>query len=209
MPNTKEPKCRLCRREGEKLFLKGARCNTQKCAMIKRNFPPGLHGLTHNRRISEFGKQLRAKQKAKRIYGIREGQFYGYYEEADRREGVTGDSLIFILESRLDNVIYRAGLAESRSAARQLVTHGHFLVNGKRVDVPSLLVKVGDEIAARPKAKKSIYFQNIIPFLKKHKAPSWLTIDSSDLKIKIVSELTKEKVDTVIDTQAIIEFYSK
>ena len=203
-----EPKCRLCRREGEKLFLKGARCSTQKCAMVKRNFPPGMHGLVRGGH-SEYGVQLRAKQKAKRIYGIRERQFYNYYHQAEKKSGVAGDNLLTILESRLDNVIYRAGFAESRNAARQLVSHGHLLLNGKRVDTPALQVKLNDEIVISPHSQKSVYFKQILPALKKHQAPSWLKVSPQQLKIKIVNKLTKDQIESDVDVQAIIEFYSK
>lgn len=209
MSNSKNAKCRLCRREGEKLFLKGSRCNTQKCALTKRNFPPGMHGLVRGGR-SNYGKQLRAKQKAKRTYGIRENQFYKYYKEAERLKGVTGDNLLKLLESRLDNVIYRSGLAESRNAARQLVTHGHFLVNKRRVDIPSLKVKPNDEIELRPLSQKLPHFKQILPFFKKSKPPSWMKIDPQKFKIQIVNQLTKENIgESNIDTQVIIEFYSK
>ncbi|TES95943.1 30S ribosomal protein S4 [Patescibacteria group bacterium] len=209
MPNKAEAKCRLCRREGEKLFLKGSRCNTQKCALTKRNFPPGMHGLVRGGR-SDYGKQLRAKQKAKRTYGLRESQFYKYYKEAERLKGVAGDNLLKLLESRLDNVVYRSGLAESRSAARQLVTHGHFLVNKKRVDIPSLQVKPNNEIELRSPSQKLSYFRQVLPFFKKSKPPSWMKIDPLKFRIQIVNELTKENIgESNIDTQAIIEFYSK
>jgi len=208
MSNQPQPKCRLCRREGEKLFLKGSRCNTQKCAMVKRNFPPGLHGLVRGGG-SQYGVQLRAKQKAKRIYGLDEGPFYRYYEEAERRKGISGDNLLVLLESRLDNVIYRAGLAESRDTARQLVNHGHFLVNGRRVTVPSYQVKLHDEIELRPHAQKSNYFKQILPYFKKVKSPAFLIIDHAKFKLKIASEIARDKIDSNIDTQAIIEFYSK
>ncbi|MFC1651743.1 30S ribosomal protein S4 [Patescibacteria group bacterium] len=209
MSNSKNAKCRLCRREGEKLFLKGSRCNTQKCALTKRNFPPGMHGLVRGGR-SDYGKQLRAKQKAKRTYGIRENQFYRYYKEAERLQGVTGDNLLQLLESRLDNVVYRSALAESRSSARQLVTHGHFLVNKRRVDIPSFQVKPNDEIELRPSSQKLPYFQQILPFFKKNKPLPWIQIEAAKFKIKISNKLTRDNIgENNIDTQAIIEFYSK
>lgn len=208
MSNQPRPKCRLCRREGEKLFLKGSRCNTQKCAMVKRNFPPGMHGLTRGGG-SQYGIQLRAKQRAKRTYGLQENQFYQYYKEAERHEGVAGDNLLALLESRLDNIIYRAGLAESRNTARQLVSHGHFLVNGRRVDIPSYQLKLNDEIELRPHSQKENYFKQILPYFKKVKPPVWLTADKAKFKLKLASELTRDKIDSNIDTQAIIEFYSK
>ncbi len=208
MSNQPRPKCRLCRREGEKLFLKGSRCNTQKCAMVKRNFPPGMHGLVRGSG-SQYGVQLRAKQRAKRAYGIEEGQFYRYYEEAERRKGIAGDNLLVLLESRLDNIIYRSGLAESRNTARQLVSHGHFLVNGRRVTVPSYQLKLKDEVELRPHSQKSDYFKQILSYFKKAKPPAWITADHAKFKLVMTSELTRDKIDSNIDTQAIIEFYSK
>jgi len=176
--------------------------------MIKRNFPPGLHGMVKGG-SSQYGIQLRAKQKAKRIYGLDENSFYRYYQEAERRKGISGDNLLVLLESRLDNVIYRAGLAESRDTARQLVNHGHFLVNGCRVTIPSYQVKLHDEIELRSHSQKLNYFKQILPYFKKTKPPAFLIVDHTKFKLKIASEITRDKIDSNIDTQAIIEFYSK
>jgi len=199
------PSCRLCRREGEKLFLKGVRCETQKCPMLKRNFPPGQTKVLR-RRPSEYARQLREKQKAKRIYGLAEQQFYNYYLKAVRNKKATGDGLLTMLESRLDNVVYRSGFADSLKQARQLVNHGHFLLKGRKVTIPSVQMKIGDEIQLKDKSKKMVYFQSLKNRREKS-AVSWLDVDLSNLTVKV-----KEAPDLsfiTIETRLIIELYSK
>lgn len=204
------PKCRLCRREGEKLFLKGERCNTQKCAMTKRNYPPGIAGKNQGgQRGTEFGKQLRAKQKAKRIYGILERQFRKYYEIADNKDGVTGDILLQLLEQRLDNVVYRLGIAPSRRSARQMVSHGIVEVNGIKVTIPSYQVKEGDEISVRKTKKEKKLFEHIEERLKNTNIPSWLHLDKAALKGKILHSPKREEIESTIDVQLIVEYYSR
>lgn len=200
--------CRLCRREGLKLYLKGERCYTDKCAIARRQYAPGQHGQRRKKQ-SEYGLQLREKQKAKRIYGILEKQFAKYFEMAERKKGKTGDNLLQILESRLDNVVYRLGFAASRKEARQLVLHGHFMVNGKRVNIPSYLVSVGDEIAIKEESKKSEKFKEIIEATASRISPKWLEIDSENLVGKVVALPTKEDVDIPIEDYLIVELYSK
>ena len=169
--------CRLCRREGCKLFLKGEKCYSENCTMNKRPTPPGEHGQARQRKMSEYGLQLREKQKAKRTYGVLENQFHRYFIEADRQKGITGENLLVLLERRLDNVVYRAGFGASRPMARQLVMHGHIRVNGKKVDIPSYLVKAGDVITIREKSAESEYFKGLREGTGKV-MPSWLTIDA-------------------------------
>ncbi len=201
------PKCKMCRREGKKLFLKGERCYSVKCAMIKRPYAPGQHGQARRIGLSEYGIQLREKQKVKRTYGVLERQFRKYYEMAMRSKGDTGNVLSSILERRLDNVVYRLGFATSRSQARQLVSHGHFLVNGKKVNIPSYLTKEGDVISVRNEKKK--YFQNIKNTLKDHKPLSWLTLDHQKLEGKIVSLPRMEEADINANIHLVVEYYSK
>lgn len=201
------PSCRLCRREGEKLYLKGDRCYTDKCAIGKRNFAPGQHG-TSRKKLSNYGLQLREKQKAKRFYGLLESQFRKYFEMADRRSGITGENLLSILESRLDNTVFRMGLATSRKEARQLVTHGHFTINGKKVDIPSYLVNVGEVIAVKEKSKASNKFKGIAEGFKGN-APQWLTVDSEKLEGKVVAVPSRDDIDLPIAENLIVELYSK
>lgn len=202
------PKCKLCRREGMKLFLKGERCYTDKCAYDRRPYAPGQHG--HNKpKFSEYGIRLREKQKVKRIYGIGERQFKGYVEEADRMKGITGENLLQLLERRLDNVVYRMGIAVSRSDARQLVRHNHILVNGKRVNIPSFLVKVGDEIEVREKSKNLIRIQEALKLADRREAVSWLEVDKSNLKAVVKSLPQRSDVGEHINEQLIVEFYSR
>ena len=183
--------CRLCRREGQKLFLKGARCYTDKCAIARRAYAPGQHGQARKKQ-SEYGLQLREKQKAKRFYGVLENQFRTYYEEASRKKGITGENLLFILESRLDNIVYRLGLAPSRAEARQFVTHEHFRVNGQKVNVPSYLVKVGDVISVAQNSKESARFDQILDVTNGRVVPSWLEFDAENLTGKVVALPTRE-----------------
>jgi len=201
------PKCKKCRREGEKLFLKGERCFSVKCAMIKKAYAPGQHGQARRIGLSEYGAQLREKQKVKRTYGILERQFRKYYEIASRTQGNTGNLLSSLLERRLDNVVYRFGLTHSRNQARQLVNHGYFLVNGKKVDVPSYLVKEGEIISV--KKGKENYFQNIKNSLKDRQIPSWLALDYKKLQGKIVALPTIDEIDINADIHLVIEFYSR
>lgn len=200
--------CRLCRREGLKLYLKGERCYTDKCAIARRQYAPGQHGQRRKKQ-SEYGLQLREKQKAKRIYGVLEKQFAKYFEMAERRKGKTGDNLLEILESRLDNVAYRLGFAASRKEARQLVLHGHFTVNGKKVNISSYLVSVGDEIAVKEESKKSEKFKEIIEATASRISPKWLEVDSENLVGKVVALPTKEDIDIPIEDHLIVELYSK
>ncbi len=201
------PSCRQCRREGEKLYLKGDRCYTDKCAVGKRSYAPGQHG-TSRKKLSNYGVQLREKQKAKRFYGLLESQFRKYFEMADRRTGVTGENLLSILESRLDNTVFRMGLATSRKEARQLVTHGHFTINGKKVDIPSYLVSVGDVIAVKEKSKASNKFKGIAEGFK-GTAPQWLTVDAEKLEGKVVALPSRDDIDLPIAENLIVELYSK
>lgn len=198
--------CKLCRREGQKLFLKGARCYTDKCAVTRRAYAPGQHGQGR-KKTSEYGLQLRAKQMTRRFYGVLESQFHDYYEMATKREGKTGDELLTILESRLDNVVYRAGWASSRAEARQLVVHGHFNVDGRRVDIPSYLVKPGQMVSIRDKSRQSDKFKAILE--QNHLVPKWLDVNGETLEAKILALPTREEVDLEVDETLIVELYSK
>lgn len=215
MAKTLGPVCKLCRREGEKLYLKGERCFTPKCAFERRNFAPGQHGRTSGRstsrtgRESDFARQLRAKQKARRIYGVLERQFRRYYETALGRRGLTGLNLLQILESRLDNVIYRLGFASSRAQARLLVTHGHFLVNGRRTDVPSMLLKEGDVIAVREGSSKLKYFKELPAFAENRNAPAWLSRDLKAMTGTVVRMPERAEIDGSLNEQLIVEYYSR
>jgi len=203
-------KCKKCRRAGEKLFLKGDRCNTPKCAMVRKAYPPGMHGKNISQGKSEYGKQLAMKQKIKRIYGIMERQFRKHFEEVRHKTGVTGDLLIARLEMRLDNVVYRLGFASSRSLARQLVNHGAFRVNGKKVDIPSYEVKVGDTISLSETKKDKNYFKNQLMLLKNKKGiPSWLQFDAGKMEGKIVAVPRREEAGVNIDPQLVVEYYSR
>ncbi|MDD2234392.1 MAG: 30S ribosomal protein S4 [Desulfitobacteriaceae bacterium] len=203
------PVCRLCRREGMKLFLKGDRCYTGKCAIDRRQYAPGMHGQSRGRKPTEYGIQLREKQKARRIYGVMEGQFHGYFNEATRQKGTTGDNLMQLLERRLDNVIYRLGFAASRAEARQFVRHGHFTVNGKRVNIPSYLVRV-DEIVAVKEASKSLpRLKQIIEGLGTHPVPSWLSLDTNALTGTVVNLPSREDIQLPIQDRLIVEKYSR
>ena len=203
------PVCRLCRREGMKLFLKGERCYTEKCAIEKRNFPPGQHGKSRRAKLAGYGVQLREKQKVKRIYGVLEDQFRRYFESAERQRGITGETLLQLLERRLDNVVYRLGLSTSRSQARQLVRHGHFLVNGKKVDVPSYSVRAGDVVGVRPTSQKSTAILHAIEEVKGRGIPDWLQFDEGQTTGRIVSLPTREQINLPVQEQLIVELYSK
>ncbi|MEG9429406.1 MAG: 30S ribosomal protein S4 [Christensenellaceae bacterium] len=203
-----DSKCRLCRREGAKLFLKGERCFKPTCAFERRPVAPGQHGMAR-KKISEYGLQLREKQKCKRIYGVLEGQFRDYFEKADRMKGITGENMLSLLERRLDNVIYRMGVGSSRSQARQLVTHGHFTVNGKKVNIASYCVKVGDVIAVKENKKGNKYFEEI-KTMKVGSMPKWLEFDPESLSGKILANPTREDIaDVTIKENMIVELYSK
>ena len=200
--------CRLCRREGCKLFLKGEKCYGPTCTMNARPTPPGEHGQARQRKMSEYGLQLREKQKAKRAYGVLESQFHKYFEEAERQKGITGDNLLILLERRLDNVVYRVGFGSSRPMARQLVMHGHIRVNGKKVDIPSYLVKAGDVITIREKTAESDYFKGLREGTGKV-MPSWLTIDAQNLKATVDAMPKREDIDLTIQENLIVELYSR
>ena len=203
------PVCRLCRREGMKLFLKGERCYTEKCAIEKRNFAPGQHGKTRKSKMAGYGVQLREKQKVKRIYGVLEDQFRRYFETADRQRGITGETLLQLLERRFDNVVYRLGLATSRAQARQLVRHGHFLINGKKVDIPSYSVRPGDVVAIRPTSQKNPTIAHAIEEVKGRGIPGWLTFDAGEQAGRVVSLPTREQINLPVQEQLIVELYSK
>jgi len=204
-----DPKCKQCRREGEKLFLKGEKCFTDKCGIEKRSYPPGQHGQRRGGRLSDYGVQLREKQKLRKIYGILEKQFRSYYAEADRLKGVTGENLLQLLESRLDNVIYRAGFASTRPQARQLVSHRHFKLNGKFVDVPSHKVKPGDVIEIKDASKDLIIIQHTIDTGQDNVIPSWLDVDNKKKSVKINAEPSRGDASSQIEEQLIVELYSK
>lgn len=200
--------CRLCRREGEKLFLKGERCYTNKCSISKRVYAPGQHGQ-QKKKMSEYGIQLREKQKARRFYGILESQFRKYFDMASKKKGITGENLLQILETRLDNTVYRLGLATSRPEARQLVTHGHFTVNGQKLDIPSYLIKVGDVIAVREKSKNSPKVKAIGEITGSKVIPNWLEFNPDELTGKVVALPGREDIDLPIREHLIVELYSK
>ena len=207
--NKKLIRCAKCRREGEKLFLKGDRCHTTKCAMLRRAYPPGMHGPKGKVRLTGYGIQLREKQKARRIYGIIEKQFRNYFDKANKKKGDTSEFLLQMLETRLDNVVYRIGFASSRNQARQLVNHGIFLVNDRRVDIPSFEVKPGQVITIKPKMADKALFQNLPQTLKKHETPVWLSLDVDKMEGKVLSKPKKDDIKSQFDTKLIVEFYSK
>ncbi len=200
--------CKLCRREGKKLFLKGERCYTNKCAVDRRSYAPGQHGQSR-KKTSEYGMQLRAKQQARRYYGIQEGQFHKYFLMAERRQGMTGENLLRICESRLDNVIYLLGWASSRAEARQLTTHGHYLVNGKKVDIPSYLLKAGDEVSIRQKSRDSEKFKAVLEANASRPVPEWLDKNAEALSAKVVKLPDREQIEVPVEEHLIVEFYSK
>ncbi len=202
------PSCKLCRREKTKLFLKGERCLSGKCSLEKRSTAPGQHGAA-NSKIKEYGKQLREKQKAKRYYGLQEGQFKSYFKEADRIDGVTGENLLILLERRFDNAVYRMGMAESRKEARQLVLHGHFRINGKKATIPSMLLKKGDVITLREESRNSAKIKELIEGLENRIAPKWLTVDKDAVKATVDALPVREDIDFPFEDQLIVELYSK
>jgi len=207
-----EAVCRMCRREGEKLFLKGARCFTPKCAFEKRGFPPGMHGKSTSARpdrVSDYGKQLRAKQKARREYGVFERQFRRYYSEALRLRGLTGMNLLQKLETRLDNVVYRLGFASSRAQARQLVNHGHFTVNGNRADIPSYDVHPDDVITVTESSKDTVYFKNLKEEAEGRTVPTWLARDLNGISGRVLRLPERSEIDGNLNEQLIVEYYSR
>ncbi|HEY7067889.1 MAG TPA: 30S ribosomal protein S4 [Chloroflexota bacterium] len=203
------PVCRICRRAGMKLFLKGERCFGPKCAVERRAFPPGAGATARRRKQSEYGLQLREKQKARYIYGVLEAQFRKHFAEAERRPGVTGENLLRILEMRLDNVVYRLGFADSRAQARQLVRHGHFHLNGRRTDIPSALVKAGDVVEVAPGSRENEYFKIAQGGLTKKSVPRWLELDVAGLRGRVLSAPGRDDIDTSINEQLVVEFYSR
>jgi small subunit ribosomal protein S4 len=207
-----DPVCKLCRREGEKLFLKGDRCFSPKCAIERRNYPPGIHGKGaewRRSRESDFGKQLRAKQKTRRVYGIFERQFRRYFREALKTRGLTGLTLLQMLESRMDNVIYRMGFASSRAQARQLVSHGHFTVNGRRTDVPSTLIKQGDQIELREGSRERAFFKTLPDFAQSRNTPDWIERDLKKLSGTVKRLPERTEIEANLNEQLVVEFYSR
>lgn len=206
------PVCKLCRREGEKLFLKGSRCLTPKCAIERRPYPPGQHGRDsqfRRGRASDYLLQLREKQKMRRIYGVYERQFSNYFRKAEQRAGLTGTNLLTLLECRLDNVVYRLGLAESRAQARQLVQHGHVMVNNRKTNVPSALVKAGDSVLIRPESTRNNYFKALRQELDERRVPRWLNLDVKNLSAKVIQLPSREDIDVSLNEQLVVEYYSR
>jgi len=203
------PVCRLCRREDAKLFLKGDRCFTDKCGYDRRQYPPGQHGQGRKKRPSDYGQQLREKQKVKRIYGLLEKQFRGYYYRASRMKGVTGENLLVLLERRLDNVAMRCGFSSSHAEARQLVRHGHFLVNGKRINIPSYQVRAGDTVEVRDNSKKIQRIVDALGQVDRVPRPAWIDLDKENMRGKITALPTRSDISSDIDEQLIVELYSK
>ncbi len=203
-----EAVCKLCRREGQKLFLKGERCYSDKCSIVRREYAPGQHGQSR-KKVSEYGIQLRAKQKTRRFYGVLESQFEKYFDMAVRKQGIAGENLLRILESRLDNFVYRTGLASSRAEARQLVRHGHFLVNGSRVDIPSYLLKEGDVLTVSEKFKGSSKLQAITEINGSRPVPAWIDFNSDKLEAKVINLPNREDIDLEVEEHLIVELYSK
>ncbi len=206
------PVCKLCRREGEKLFLKGSRCLTPKCAIERRSYPPGQHGRSsqyRRGRASDYLLQLREKQKMRRIYGVYERQFSNYFSKAEQRAGLTGNNLLAILESRLDNVVYRLGIAESRAQARQLVLHGHIMLNGRKTNIPSALVKSGDHISVRSQSQKKNYFKALRQDLDDRQVPRWLNLDAKNMSAQVIQLPSREDIDVSLNEQLIVEYYSR
>ena len=201
--------CRQCRREGLKLYLKGERCYTEKCSVDRRTYAPGQHGQRRRGKASEYGLQLREKQKARRIYGVLEKQFRKYFKEADRRKGITGENLLQILESRLDNIVYRMGFALSRSEARQLVRHGHFTVNGKKVTIPSYQVRPGDEVAVRESSRGKGRFKELAELTHNQGTMEWLEVDRENMTGKVIRLPNRDEIDIPIAEHLIVELYSR
>ncbi|NLA26666.1 MAG: 30S ribosomal protein S4 [Firmicutes bacterium] len=208
MARYRDAVCRLCRRERNKLYLKGDRCYTDKCSVVRKAYPPGEHGQARQK-FSEYGQQLREKQKAKRIYGILERQFRRYFKEADRRRGVTGEILLQLLESRLDNVVYRMGLGRSRAEARHLVNHAHFQVNGRKVDIPSYLTRPGDVVTVREKSRNMPLFKEIRDSGGTHSTVEWLEVNPEQLQGKVIRVPQREEIDVPVEEHLIVELYSR
>ncbi len=206
------PVCKLCRRAGEKLYLKGERCYSEKCALQDRSYPPGQHGKEQafrRRKLSDYGMQLQEKQKARRIYGIQEQQFRRYFREAERRSGLTGVNLLVLLETRLDNVVYRLGLATSRAQARQLVSHGHFMVNGRKTNIPAYGLRAGDVVSVRPESRQATYFKALREQLGQRAVPAWLSLDADKLEGRVLAMPARQEIDVPVQEQLIVEFYSR
>jgi len=206
------PVCRLCRREGEKLFLKGSRCLTPKCSIERRAYPPGQHGRDsqyRRGRASDYLLQLREKQKMRRIYGVFERQFSNYFRRAEQRAGLTGTNLLKLLESRLDNVVYRLGFAESRAQARQLVSHGHIMLNGRKTNVSSALVSEGDSVTVRPESTRRTYFKSLRKDIDSRRVPRWLQLDINQLSGVVAQLPTREDIDVSLNEQLVVEYYSR
>lgn len=201
--------CRQCRREGEKLFLKGDRCYSPKCAIARKPYGPGQHGQARAKKPTEYGLQLREKQKAKRTYGVLEKQFHNYFEKADRQQGITGENLLILLERRLDNVVYRLGMGISRKEARQLINHGHFTINGKKASIPSMLVKVGDVIEVKDRSKESPKFKEIQASAGYKTPPDWLELDAENLRGRILAFPRRDHIEATIEEHLIVELYSR
>lgn len=200
--------CRMCRRQGVKLFLKGDRCFGPKCPVERRNYAPGEHGQ-RRRKVSEYGTQLKEKQKTRNIYGVLERQFRTHFEEAERRPGITGENLLQILETRLDNVVYRFGWASSRAQARQLVRHGHFKLRGRKTDIPSAQVRPGDVVGVREESRVNEYFEAVIPSMAKKTIPKWLSLDPDGMSGRVLAVPSREEIDTNVSEQLVVEFYSR
>lgn len=209
MARNLDPKCRQCRREGEKLFLKGEKCFTDKCAIEKRNFPPGQHGQKRSQRLSDYGVQLREKQKVRRIYGVLEGQFRRYYATADSQKGITGENLLSLLECRLDNVAYRMGIGASRTEARQIVRHNSILVNGKRVNIPSYQVRPGDVVEVAERSKQQLRIKAALEAAAQRGFPEWLEVDVKALKGTFKAKPQREELPATINESLVVELYSK
>ena len=206
------PVCKLCRREGEKLFLKGSRCMTPKCAIERRSYPPGQHGREkqfRRGRASDYLLQLREKQKARRIYGVLERQFSNYFKKATQQPGLTGTNLLKMLERRLDNVVYRLGFADSRAQARQLVNHGHIVLNDRRTTIPSALVAEGDVVSVRPESKRLTYFKTLREGLDDRRVPRWLSLDPNAMSARVLQQPEREDIDVTLNEQLIVEYYSR
>jgi small subunit ribosomal protein S4 len=203
-----DPVCRICRREGLKLFLKGSRCYSRKCSFERRSTPPGMN-TQRRRKVSEFGIQLREKQKVRKTYSVLEKQFRNYFEKAEQRKGMTGENLLRMLEMRLDNVVYRMGLARSRAEARQLVTHGHFTVNGRPTNIPSFGTKVGDRIEVRASRRNREYFKTASETVKSAQIPEWVSVDAAKLSGSVLSEPAREQMPMEFNEQLVVEFYSR
>ncbi len=203
------PVCRLCRRENLKLFLKGDRCYSDKCAYDRRSYPPGQHGQRRGRKISDYGIQLREKQKVKRIYGLSEKQFYLFFKRANRQKGVTGTIILVMLERRLDNIVYRLGFVNSRTQGRHFVRHGHFRVNGKKVNIPSYLINIGDKIEIRDRSRKIQIFDDAINAVVRRGIPQWLDLDKENMSGSVGAFPIREDITTPMQEQLIVELYTK